>query len=62
MTAVVGVEEIRLYDIDPRVTEKTLSNLYGSDLTVTASTRAQDAIIVDLDDPRDLLGRLRRLL
>ncbi len=44
MKAVLGVEEIRLYDIDPRATEKTLANLKGSGLTVTACKTAQDAI------------------
>ncbi|HEV7307025.1 ornithine cyclodeaminase [Ensifer sp.] len=44
MKAVLGIEEIRLYDIDPRATEKTRSNLEGSGLTVTACKTAQDAI------------------
>ncbi len=44
MKAVLGIEEVRLYDIDPRATEKTLRNLRGSGLKVIACTNAQDAV------------------
>lgn len=44
MKAVVGIEAIRLYDIDPVATEKTRRNLQGSGLSVTACNTAQAAV------------------
>ena len=44
MKAVVGIEAVRLYDIDPRATAKTARNLAGSGLAVTSCRSAQDAI------------------
>ncbi|KJF72498.1 ornithine cyclodeaminase [Agrobacterium arsenijevicii] len=44
MKAVLGVEEVRLYDIDPHATEKTAANLKESGLTVTPCKSAQAAI------------------
>ncbi|HBT69493.1 MAG TPA: ornithine cyclodeaminase [Agrobacterium sp.] len=44
MKAVIGIEEVRLYDIDPRATEKTAANLSGSGLTVAPCKSAQTAI------------------
>lgn len=44
MKVVLGIEEVRLYDIDRRATEKTVRNLEGSGLRVTACTSAQSAI------------------
>lgn len=44
MKVVLGIEEVRLYDIDRRATEKTVRNLEGSGLRITACTSAQSAI------------------
>jgi ornithine cyclodeaminase len=44
MKAVVGVEEVRLYDIDVKSTEKTARNLQGSGLRVISCTSSQEAI------------------
>ena len=44
MKAVVGIEAIRLYDIDPAATEKTLRNLQGSGLKAIACNTAQAAV------------------
>ncbi|MGX5666616.1 ornithine cyclodeaminase [Rhizobium daejeonense] len=44
MKVVLGIEEVRLYDIDRRATEKTVRNLAGTGLRVTACTSAQSAI------------------
>lgn len=44
MKAVVGIEEVRLYDIDPKATQKTVLNLKDSGLRVVPCTSAQDAI------------------
>ena len=44
MRAVIGIEEVRLYDIDPAATKKVALNLDRSGLRVTACTSAQDAI------------------
>ncbi len=44
MKVVLGIEEVRLYDIDLRATEKTVRNLEGSGLRVIACTSAQSAI------------------
>ena len=44
MKAVVGIEAVRLYDIDPRATVKTARNLAGSGLAVTSCRSAQGAI------------------
>ena len=44
MKAVVGVRTVRLYDIDPAATAKTVGNLAGSGLEVIACRSAQDAI------------------
>lgn len=44
MKAVLGITEIRLFDIDPRATEKASRNLAGCGLAITACTSAQQAI------------------
>lgn len=44
MKAVCGITHIRLFDIDPKAIEKTVRNLAGSGLTVTACTSSQSAI------------------
>jgi ornithine cyclodeaminase len=44
MKTVVGIEEIRLYDIDPTATEKVTRNLQGSGLRVISCGSAQEAI------------------
>ncbi|MCA1491338.1 ornithine cyclodeaminase [Ensifer sp. NBAIM29] len=44
MKAVCGIDTVRLYDIDPRATEKTVQNLAGFDLKVVACRSAQEAI------------------
>ncbi|HXV32051.1 MAG TPA: ornithine cyclodeaminase, partial [Sinorhizobium sp.] len=44
MKAVCGIDTVRLYDIDPRATEKTVRNLAGSGLRTVACGSAQQAI------------------
>ncbi len=44
MKAVLGIDRIRLYDIDQRASEKVARNLAGSGLAVTVCTSAQSAI------------------
>ncbi|TCP31010.1 ornithine cyclodeaminase [Sphingomonas sp. BK235] len=44
MRAVVGIEEVRLYDIDPAATRKVALNLARSGLRVTSCTSAQETI------------------
>ncbi|WP_159949058.1 ornithine cyclodeaminase [Rhizobium sp. 18065] len=44
MKAVLGIDKIRLYDIDQRASDKVARNLAGSGLTVTVCTSAQAAI------------------
>ncbi|MBB6124029.1 ornithine cyclodeaminase [Sphingobium subterraneum] len=44
MKAVIGVEEVRLYDIDRSATEKTARNLADSGLRIVSCSSAQDAI------------------
>ncbi|MEP3054079.1 ornithine cyclodeaminase [Ascidiaceihabitans sp.] len=44
LQAIVGIEEVRLFDIDPTATEKAARNLAGTGLKVTCCTSAQDAI------------------
>ena len=44
MRAVLGIESVRLFDIDPKATEKALRNLAGSGLETVACTSAQAAI------------------
>lgn len=44
MKAVVGIEEVRLYDIDPQATAKAAANLADSGLNVTACGTAHEAI------------------
>jgi ornithine cyclodeaminase len=44
MKAVLGIENVRLYDIDPAATEKTIRNLSDSGLSVTACRSSQVAI------------------
>jgi len=44
MKAVCGIDTIRLYDIDPRATEKTVFNLADSGLRTVACATAQQAI------------------
>lgn len=44
MKAVVGIREVRLYDIDPKATEKAARNLQGSGLRVVSCDSSADAI------------------
>lgn len=44
MKAVIGIEDVRLYDIDPAATHKALRNLSGRGLRVTPCGSAQAAI------------------
>jgi ornithine cyclodeaminase len=44
MKAACGIDTVRLYDVDPRATEKTVHNLAGSGLEVVACRSAQAAI------------------
>jgi ornithine cyclodeaminase len=44
MKAVLGIEAVRLYDIDPKATEKVVRNLTGSGLKVTSCASSQAAI------------------
>jgi len=44
MKAIVGIEEVRLYDIDPEATRKAARNLQGCGLRVVACETSQDAI------------------
>ncbi len=41
---VVGVETVRLYDVDPAATEKAVRNLQGSGLEVIACSSSQQAV------------------
>ncbi len=43
--AILGISEVRLYDIDPAATEKCARNLAGRGLTVVACTTAEAAIM-----------------
>ena len=42
--AVCGIDNVRLYDIDPAATAKAMRNLSGSGLTVLACHTAEDAV------------------
>ena len=44
MKAMVGIEEVRLYDIDPEATAKCAANLRDQGLRVTSCSTAEDAI------------------
>jgi ornithine cyclodeaminase len=44
MRAVVGIDHVKLYDIDPHATEKARNNLEAMGMTITACTSAQAAI------------------
>jgi len=44
MKTIVGIEEVRLYDIDPAATAKCAANLRGQGLTVTACNSAEAAM------------------
>jgi len=44
MKAVIGIEEVRLYDIDSSATEKVARNLANSGLRVISCANSQDAI------------------
>jgi len=45
MQAIVGITEVRLYDIDPAATAKCARNLAGSGLKVVSCTTAEEAIL-----------------
>lgn len=45
MQAIVGIEEVRLYDIDPAATSKCAANLANSGLRVVPCTSAEEAIM-----------------
>ncbi|MEQ6204162.1 ornithine cyclodeaminase [Sulfitobacter sp. HNIBRBA2951] len=45
MQAIVGIEEVRLYDTDPAATKKCARNLAGSGLRVVACASAEEAIL-----------------
>lgn len=42
--AICGIEEVRLWDIDPAATRKAEANLRGSGLRVVAASSAEDAV------------------
>jgi len=44
MQAVLGIEEVRLFDTDPGATRKCAANLAGSGLTVVSCTSAEEAV------------------
>jgi len=44
MKAVVGIKEVRLYDVDPKATEKTTRNLRDSGLRVISCASSQESI------------------
>lgn len=44
MKAVLGIEEVRLYDIDPQATTKTVRNLAGSGLRIMECRTAEEAV------------------
>lgn len=44
MKAICGITTVKLYDIDPKATEKAVRNLTGSGLTVIPCTSAEDCI------------------
>jgi ornithine cyclodeaminase len=44
MAAVTGIDRVRLYDIDPRATAKTVRNLAGSGLVVVPCKSPEEAI------------------
>ncbi|MGR3495310.1 ornithine cyclodeaminase [Citreimonas sp.] len=44
MQGLCGITHVRLYDTDPKATEKCARNLAGTGLTVTACTTAEDAL------------------
>jgi ornithine cyclodeaminase len=44
MKAVVGIEEVRLFDTDPAATEKTIRNLAGSGVRTTFCRSSEEAI------------------
>ncbi|AXI46888.1 ornithine cyclodeaminase [Sulfitobacter sp. SK012] len=45
MKAIVGIDEVRLYDIDPAATAKCAENLAGHGLKVVQCTSAEDAML-----------------
>lgn len=45
MKAIVGIEEVRLYDIDKTATRKCAANLEGSGLRVVSCDSAEDAML-----------------
>lgn len=45
MKAIVGIEEVRLYDIDKAATQKCAANLEGSGLRVVSCDSAEDAML-----------------
>ncbi len=45
MKAICGIEEVRLYDIDPAATRKCAAHLAGRGLRVTPCATAEDAIL-----------------
>nr|WP_172795179.1 ornithine cyclodeaminase [Pseudovibrio hongkongensis] len=42
--ALLGIDELRLYDVDPVATEKCMQNLEGFGFKMTACTSAEDAV------------------
>ncbi|MDP0926296.1 ornithine cyclodeaminase [Paracoccus onubensis] len=44
MKAVCGIAHLRLYDIDPKATEKAMRNLAGHGFTLTACASVQEAV------------------
>lgn len=45
MKTIAGIDEVRLYDIDPAATAKCAANLAGQGLKVVSCTSAQDAML-----------------
>jgi ornithine cyclodeaminase len=44
MKAAIGIDEVRLYDVDPNATEKMMRNLEDSGLRLVACTSSQEAV------------------
>jgi ornithine cyclodeaminase len=44
MKAAIGIDEVRLYDVDPNATEKMMRNLENSGLRLVACTSSQEAV------------------
>lgn len=45
LSAVCGIKNFRLYDIDPNATKRCVNNLSGQDMSLTPCTSSEDAIL-----------------